>query len=179
MMNLNETGQPGETELLIVFADLTNFSRLSMKRSSLETFSHLSRIYEMTCDQVEAADGAVIKFIGDESLSIFPANRIDKGITAMLKLKKDVDSDNRRNGIDSQLKVRCHFGKPLLGLIGGRSDKRPDVIGNDVNICAMLRSNGFVMTAETFRKLKPETRTLFKKHTPAITYIPLDEAHKD
>jgi len=31
------------------------------------------------------------------------------------------------------------------------------------------------LTASAFRALKPETRTLFKKHTPPISYIGVED----
>jgi hypothetical protein len=45
------------------------------------------------------------------------------------------------------------------------------------NIAATLPSNGYAISVETFRQIKPETRKLFKKHTPPITYIGVDEKH--
>jgi adenylate cyclase len=154
MTNLKEIKKTEEQNLLIVFADLTNFARISNNRSSNESFEYISNICEMTGDLVESAGGTVIKFIGDESLSVFPESRIDAGIAAMLKLKQKIDNFNKQNKLESQLKVKCHFGTTTLGLLGSKTDKKLDVIGNEVNTCAMLKSNGFAMTAETFRKLK-------------------------
>ena len=39
--------------------------------------------------------------------------------------------------------------------------------------------NGFTLTPQAFRQLNPDTRKLFKKHTPPVTYIPLEELHGD
>jgi hypothetical protein len=64
-------------------------------------------------------------------------------------------------------------------MLGTKNDKHYDVIGNNVNITASLKSNGFAITVQTFRKLNKETRKLFKKHTPPIIYIPVEEKHKD
>jgi hypothetical protein len=35
------------------------------------------------------------------------------------------------------------------------------------------------LSPQAFRKLEPETRKLFKKHTPPVTYIPVEERHRD
>ncbi len=51
--------------------------------------------------------------------------------------------------------------------------------GDTLNITASLKSNGFSMTPQLFRKLKGNTRKHFKKHTPPVTYIPIEERHKD
>jgi hypothetical protein len=52
-------------------------------------------------------------------------------------------------------------------------------MGNEVNNCAIMKSNGFALSAEVFRKLNSETRKYFKKHTPPITYIPIENIHND
>lgn len=65
----------------------------------------------------------------------------------------------------------------MAGPIGTRNDKRLDVFGETVNIAAMLKANGIAITPQVFRKLEPETRKLFKKHTPPVTYIPVEERH--
>ena len=43
--------------------------------------------------------------------------------------------------------------------------------GKTVNVAATLPSTGLAITPAVFRSLQPETRTLFKKHTPPISYI--------
>ena len=49
--------------------------------------------------------------------------------------------------------------------------------GQTVMVAATIKSSGLALTAQAFRKLNKETRKLFKKHTPAISYIPVDERH--
>lgn len=179
MSNLRKINAPTELNLLIGFADLSNFARISAKKSSSEISQYISKIYELTGDCIEFTGGLVIKFIGDASLIVFPGDKIDEGILALKKLKREIDNFNKSKGFDSQLKVKCHFGDVMIGRMGTKTEKKLDIIGSNVNITALLKSNGFAMTAETFRKLRPETRQLFKKHTPPITYIPVEEMHKD
>jgi len=178
MSNFQSFKSPREENLLICFADLTNFSKYAMKRADLETFDYISHFCEIVGDEIESKGGKIIKFIGDEVLMVFPENLIDEGILALLNLKRKVDNFNKDNNLDSQLIIKCNFGKVVIGMLGTKKNKRLDIIGKEVNTTALLKSNGFVMTAETFRKLKSETRKLFKKHTPPITYIPLEERHK-
>ena len=75
--------------------------------------------------------------------------------------------------------VKVHFDPVICGPIGTRTDKRFDVYGYTVNTAATLKSNGFAMTPQVFRKLRADTRKLFKKHTPPIRYIPLESRHTD
>ncbi|MBN2441247.1 MAG: adenylate/guanylate cyclase domain-containing protein [Spirochaetales bacterium] len=171
--------QPEQTNLLISFCDLTNFAKISRKYSALEIFHYLSVFYEITGEIIEDARGKVIKFIGDAALILFPQDYIDDGIVALLKVKSEIDDYNKRNNFESRLIVKAHFGDAIVGMLGTKNEKRYDVIGNNVNIAALLPSNGFAITVETFRKLNKETRTFFKKHTPPVTYIPIEEKHKN
>ena len=179
MNNFTIMDQSKEIDLLIAFADLTNFSKVTSKFSNLELFDYITKIYELSGEIIENEGGKIIKFIGDESLSIFSESNIDKGVISLLTLKNEIEKFNKSIGIESQLKVKCHFGTVAIGNTGTKSDKRIDIMGNEVNNCAVMKSNGFAISAETFRKLNSETRKYFKKHTPPISYITLDERHKD
>ncbi len=179
MVNLSVLKEPTELSLLISFCDLSNFAKLSQKMNEFELFKFVSNFYGQIGEIIESSGGTIIKFIGDEALIIYPEDKIDIGVISVLKLKHLIDGQNKGNGIDSRLNVKIHFGKVVAGLLGTQSTKRLDIIGKEVNTAALLKSNGFAMTPEVFRKLNKETRTLFKKHTPPITYIPLEERHKD
>jgi class 3 adenylate cyclase len=170
---------PKQKNLLISFCDLTNFGKISREVNETDVFNYLSKIYEIIGEIIESSNGQVIKFIGDAALIIFEEININTGIIALKKLKTEVDEYNRKNNYDSRLIVKAHFGQVIAGMIGTKNDKRYDILGNEVNIAATIKSNGYAISVDTFRKLNPETRKLFKKHTPPITYIDIDERHKD
>ena len=167
-----------QKKLLVAFCDLTNYAKMSRKIDETEVFIYLSNLYEIIGDKIESSGGQVIKFIGDAALIAFDENDIDKGIVALKQLKTEIDSYNKENKIESQLIIKAHFGQVITGMIGTKNKKMYDIIGNVVNIAATLSSNGYAISVEAFRQLKPETRKLFKKHTPPITYIGVDEMHK-
>jgi class 3 adenylate cyclase len=58
---------------------------------------------------------------------------------------------------------------------GEAGDKRYDVIGKTVNTAAALEGRGVALSVSAFRKLGPALRRRFKKHTPPITYIRLED----
>ena len=169
---------PSPVKLLISFIDLTNFSKNFYDKSSVETFNYISSISKIIISSVNDAGGLVLKFIGDSALIIFDLKDIDAGVTTLLDLKKRIDEYNESLKLDSTLYVKCHTGEVAIGYLGLKDDPRVDIMGNEVNICAMMKTRGFAISAETFRKLTPETRKLFKKHTPPVFYIPLNEPHK-
>jgi adenylate cyclase len=167
-----------QKKLLVAFCDLTNYAKISRKVGDTEIFMYLSTIYEIIGEKIESSRGQIIKFIGDASLITFEESDIDNGIIALKELKTEIDSYNQKMKYDSQLIIKAHFGQVVAGMIGTKNKKMHDIFGNAVNIAATLPSNGYTISVETFRQLKPETRKLFKKHTSPITYIGVDEKHK-
>ena len=179
MTILDEITTPQETELLVAFFDLTNFLRFAQDHSAQEMFDTLSAYFEYVGDLVEDSGGKVVKFIGDEGFIVYPTENIDRGVLALMDLKTKGDAWLAERNIPCWNVVQAHFGPVICGPVGTRSDKRFDVYGETVNTLAQLKSDGFAMTPELFRKLDADTQELFKKHTPYVTYIPLGERDKD
>ena len=167
-----------QKNLLVAFCDLTNYAKISRKVDETEVFKYLSNIYEVIGEIIESSNGQIIKFIGDAALIAFEEKDVDKGIVALKRLKTEIDSYNQKMKYESQLIIKAHFGQVICGIVGTKTKKNYDIFGNVVNIAATLPSNGYTLSVEAFRKLKPETRKLFKKHTPPITYIGVEEKHK-
>ena len=167
-----------QKKLLVAFCDLTNYAKMSRKIDETEVFMYLSNMYEVIGEIIESSCGQIIKFIGDAVLITFEEKDIDKGIIALKKLKTEIDLYNKKINIESQLIIKVHYGQVVTGMIGTKNKKMYDIFGNVVNIAATLPSNGYAISVEAFRQLKPETRKLFKKHTPPITYIGVDEKQK-
>ena len=63
--------------------------------------------------------------------------------------------------------------------VGSPGEEIIDVYGKTVNVAASLPSAGLAMSPAVFRSLEPATRQLFKKHTPPVTYIGVDDARPD
>jgi hypothetical protein len=120
-----------------------------------------------------------MKFMGDAALMLFPETAVDAGVRALLALQIEGDQFWAKKGVATHHHIRAHFGSICLGKIGMRDEKRDDILGATVNTLFLLKTSGFAITPEVFRKLDPETRKLFKKHTPPVTYIPSGQAHRD
>ena len=165
-----------ETSLLIAFADLTRFMRESARRSDLQLAEVLDGFYARVAARVNAAGGRVVKFIGDAAFVVFPEDRADEGVRALLGLREEIDRWIREeHGWESRLVVKLHFGTAVAGPFGPPGEAFLDVVGRAVNVAATLPSQGFALSAPAFRKLAPETRRRFKRHVPPITYVPVDE----
>ena len=117
--------------------------------------------------------------------TIYAIEEVDNQIFIVMEyingpeLKEKTDKWLKEKGINSRLIVKVHFGPVICGYIGTKKDKKFDVFGETVNTTAILTSHGFSMTPQAFRCLDKEARTQYKKHTPPVRYIALEEHHKN
>ncbi|MBI5210797.1 MAG: adenylate/guanylate cyclase domain-containing protein [Elusimicrobia bacterium] len=168
-----------ESAMLVAFCDLSGFGRYSRSVSDRSLLDTMAEYFELVGDIVEGSGGRVVKFIGDAALIVYPEDLADAGVRALLELKGRGDAWMEERGIPCRHEMKAHVGPVVCGHVGTRRDKRFDVFGQTVNTAAVTKSNGVAITPQAFRKLAPGTRTLFKKHTPPVTYIPVEERHRD
>jgi class 3 adenylate cyclase len=167
-----------EVPLLIAFVDLTRFAAQSQCLTDTALADTIDTYYERVATVVERAGGRVIKFIGDAALLVFPEEGLDRGVESLLQLKDAVDELMAARGWDCRLAVKAHFGVTVAGPFGAAGAKRFDVIGKAVNTAATLDSTGVTLSVAAFRKLGPALRRRFRKHTPPITYIRLEDPRR-
>ena len=160
-----------ETSLLIVFIDLTRFSAESQRVTDVELADVVDDYYQLVGRAVRTSGGRVVKFIGDATLAVFPEDALDAGVKMLLELKEAVDKLMTQRGWQCRFTAKAHFGSAVAGPFGEGDVRRYDVIGRDVNMTAILRSTGVALSVPAFRKLSPELRKEFKRHTPPVTYI--------
>jgi len=169
--------------LLIAVSDLTTFSRsVSTAGTALDVFRLMDEYAEFVGELVEAAGGSIVKFIGDSVLMTWPPDQADDAVQALLRLREEGDAWWAAKGFPAcRHGIRVHVGTVASGPLGVRGDKRPDIIGAEVNACFLLplKGRGLVLSPQAFRALGAETRRLLKKHTPPVTYIPVDDPHRE
>jgi adenylate cyclase len=167
-----------ETPLLVVFVDLTRFGAQSQRVDDVELADALDAYYEQVGAAVQETGGRVVKFVGDGAVIVFDEEQVDRGIEMLLALKDAVDRSMTQRGWECRLIAKAHFGTAIAGAFGPVGDKHHDVIGKTVNTAAMLDATGVTLSVAAFRKLSPALRRRFKKHTPPITYIRLEDPRR-
>lgn len=158
--------------LLISFVDLSMFARDSEHREDDAIAAVLDGYYLMLDAAAAHAGGTLVKTIGDGALLVFPPERADDAARSLLQLRDEVNAAMAKAGWMSCLVVKAHLGEVVTGTFAGRFD----IVGREVNVAARLQTRGFALSAEAFRGLGREARALFKKHTPPVTYLPVDDA---
>jgi len=167
-----------EVSLLVAFTDFTRFAAQAERLDDGEVARVMDAYYELAGRTLAAAGGRVVKFIGDATLAVFPADAVDRGVVALLELKDAADRLMVDRGWESRLTVKAHFGPVVAGHFGVESDKRYDILGETVNVTARLEASGVALSVEAFRQLGPDVRQRFKKHTPPVTYIRVEDTHR-
>lgn len=119
-----------------------------------------------------------MKFVGDGVLVVFTEDAVDRGVETLLALKGAVDNLMVRRGWECRLVAKAHYGTAVAGAFGRAGDKRPDVVGKAVNTAAMLEATGVTLSVAAFRKLSPPLRRRFKKHTPPVSYIRMEDPRR-
>ena len=170
--------QRQELPLLVAFIDLMGYAMQCTRVDDSEVANVIDGYYEVVAAAVTRAGGRVVKNMGDGVLIVFDVGDSDRGVIALLELKDEVDRYLAEQRWECRVTIKVHVGTAIAGPYGARDDKRFDVIGKAVNTTAMLDASGVALSAEAFRKLAPETRQRFKKHTWPTTYIRVEDPHK-
>jgi adenylate cyclase len=165
-----------EVPVLVVFTSFNRYTAQVDGLPDLEVARVMAEYYQLAESVVDSVGGTVVKFIGDAMLAAFPTEAVDRGVLAMLSLKVAADRFMTEKGWECRLVVKAHYGPVAAGHFG--SARRYDVLGKTVNVAARLEASGVALSAEAFRRLSPEVRRHFKKHTPPITYIRQEDAHR-
>jgi adenylate cyclase len=148
------------TPLLIVFSDFSGFKVQTERVSDAEVADTMDDFYVMASTAIEKAGGRVVKFIGDAALIVFPAEKADAGVRAILELRRESDSFMKDRDWVCRFEARIHAGEAIAGEFGPKGNRRYDVLGREVNAAAMLKGSGIVASFEATKLLSPETKAL-------------------
>jgi adenylate cyclase len=120
----------GDTELTILFTDLSNFSDWALDAGDDQALELLRDVGQAIEPPVTEHGGRVVKRLGDGMMAVFaePKEALDAVVEGRANLDK-VECD----GYEPKLRAGLHVGKPRK--IGG------DYLGVDVNIAARLAEN--------------------------------------
>jgi adenylate cyclase len=162
---------PAEHELLVGFYDLRGYMRYAESAEPRALLDLMAGYFACTGKIVADAGGRLIKTLGDAGLVAFPAGHVDTAIEAVRAVRVAGRDWLGEHGFKTDIVVKLHIGPVAVGRVGSPGEEIIDVYGRTVNIAAALPSTGLAVTPAVFRSLQADTRTLFKKHTPPITYI--------
>lgn len=168
---------PAERELVVGLYDLTNYTSYCEHTAPLRALDVMTRYTALAAGIIHGAGGWFVKPIGDAGLFIFAADAADDAVEAMRSLQTVGDTWLTAEGYPGHVRAGLHCGPVAIGRIGREGVEQRDIIGKTVNIATRtLRPECTLsLTPAVFRKLSAGARALFKKHTPPVSYIALDD----
>lgn len=162
--------KPVTGEFFVALFDLTNFGKFYKNNSSEKVFEILREFSEITTSLVEKSGGRIVRFSNDSGLAVFPAEETDKAVRCFLDLKIQIEKWALHQNIQSKLAMNSHVG---LGTVGTLRNGQMEIVGEVVGTVFSMGKRQFQLSAQTFRKLSPDTRKAFRKLTPPIVYLPV------
>ena len=120
----------GDTELTIVFTDLSDFSDWALEAGDEQALELLRDVGQAIEPPVDEEGGRVVKRLGDGMMAVF---HDPKAALAAVQAGRENMSGIECDGYEPKLRAGLHIGKPRK--IGG------DYLGVDVNIAARLAEN--------------------------------------
>ncbi len=137
-------GEVTRVRSAILFADMRNFTSLSLDLTAEQVTDLLNRYYDCVVPAVEANGGEVLKFIGDGVLAMFRAEEgktggacADAFRAARAALNKVVEIGPIATPTFS-IGIALHFGKVAYGNVGSGERLDFTMIGRDVNMASRI-----------------------------------------
>ncbi|WGK70263.1 adenylate/guanylate cyclase domain-containing protein [Candidatus Haliotispira prima] len=148
-----------ETELIICFADICNFSTLAQYKQPKEAVEILNVVFEVATRYVFYFHGDIDKFIGDAFLAIF--NDLTQAIKAIYGIQEELRERNRAKAEAGEetieFRIGMHVGKIVRGNVGGNDRYDNTLIGDTVNTASRLEgkspNGGFVASEAVCERL--------------------------
>ncbi|MCK5748616.1 MAG: adenylate/guanylate cyclase domain-containing protein [Oricola sp.] len=143
----------------VMFADLTDFTRLAAKLGPAETVAFLDELFSTFDRLAERRNVEKIKTMGDAYLAAAgaPLPRDDHAAAIMglaLDLAAELDAIGRRKGAPLKIRIGIESGPLVAGVIG-RARFAYDVWGDTVNRAARLQQHaepGAILVGAGFRR---------------------------
>lgn len=139
----------GEREIVILFADLRDFTRLAETRLPYDVVFILNRYFQEMGQAVEAAGGYVDKFIGDGVMALFGLDVTSEqasgqALTAARLMSTRLDDLNRTlaDDLDTPLRIGIgiHVGPAIIGDMGYGRTRSLTAVGDTVNVASRLQT---------------------------------------
>ncbi len=140
--------QAQRSEITVLFADISGFTRMSEGMEPLRLANILNRTFEALTEQIFARGGTLDKYIGDAIMAFFGAPQPDAdhprlAVEAAIAMQEALKfmNENRPEGYpELRMRIGINSGEAFAGDIG--CEKRMDytVMGSTVNLASRLES---------------------------------------
>lgn len=137
--------RPGELrQVVVVFADLAEYTRLSGRLAPEDVHSLLGRFFDVVDGIVAEHGGTIDKHIGDNVMALFGApiahgNDAERAVRAALAMHARVGRLGDELSLTLRLSIGIAAGQVMASGLGSAHHREYTVIGSSVNLAARLQ----------------------------------------
>jgi len=164
--NINTEGE--EKEVVILFCDIKDFTKLAERLKPTDLIFLLNRFFVEMIDIILRNNGYLDKFIGDALMVVFgiPESKSEDNETAvkiaveMIKRLKQLNGENYFGNEKLEITIGIHFGKVVAGNVGSSERKEYTIIGDNVNLAARIQglnkfyNSSLLITDTVYQRIK-------------------------
>ena len=135
-------------EVTMLFSDIRQSTALSERMDAVDFLRMLNHYLEAMIEIINAWQGNIREFVGDEIVVVFGAPRPNESAArdavacavAMQRRMEAVNAWNREQGYpELSMGVGIHTGEAILGNIGSQTRTKYDMIGRNVNLASRIQ----------------------------------------
>ena len=146
-----------DTELAVLFADVSGSTRLYEKLGNAQALVAVARCLDLVRAVCEGRGGRVVKTIGDEAMTVFRS--VDDTAEAAAEVQAKLAELAPVGGTRLAMRIGFHFGPAI--------EAEGDVFGDCVNVAARLvalaKASQVITSSETVAALSPWLRSRFRE----------------
>jgi adenylate cyclase len=145
-------------ERVVLFTDVHDYSKIC-HALGLDAYGFLQEMYEQLGDIVVEHGGAIVKYLGDAPLCVFPAGAEHQAIACALQLRPAYAQIVSRRGliVETDLEIGIGSGQVASGTFGHRSLPQWDVLGEEVMRTSVIgHHRGIAITERVYDRVKSD-----------------------
>ena len=162
-MDMDPLIQSDSAVVVVGFFDLMGYASWCAGRPPREPLELAMKLFERAGRAINGAGGRLIKAIGDAGLFVFPADKPDQAVLALIALKRDCDAWLAERGYPEVMAVKVCVGPVACGNVGPPGDERLDVYGETVNQAARMKAQTFSIANGIMDQLTGPSRENFAR----------------
>ena len=168
----------------MLFADLRDFTPISEGLSPEATIHLLNRFFSRMVDIIQAHEGIIVDFLGDEILAFFDpleeplSQAVQRAYHCALDMQDamaEVNAKARSHGLPAlEMGIGLHTGEVVVGNIGSETRTKYGIVGSAVNLTHRIQVEAqggeVVMSEEACQHLpsKPICARTFVAHLKGV-----------
>lgn len=137
-----------EAELAVLFADVAGYTTLADALPAYDIVHVLNRFFDGAERAINAAGGRVNNYMGDAVMALFgpdaeppPALSAVRAGLGIQRAAASLDTYVKElYGRNFSVRVGVHFGRVVVGALGGAGTRRETAIGDAVNVASRVES---------------------------------------